>query len=84
MKANNFDVEPYFLNQGWKRYFDMLNGPIYPELLKHFWMKAKIFTKYEAKQEELQAIENNPRLKGKSRKEMGLIEFTVTPRTNYP
>ncbi|CAJ2645639.1 unnamed protein product [Trifolium pratense] len=78
LKANNFDVEPYFIKQGWKRYFEMLNGPIYPELLRHFWMKAKIFTKYEAKQEEKQAIERNPSLKGKSRKEMGLIEFTGT------
>ncbi|PNX55692.1 hypothetical protein L195_g049322, partial [Trifolium pratense] len=78
LKANNFNVEPYFVKQGWKRYFDMLNGPVYPELLKHFWMKAKIFTKYEAKQEEQQAIERNPSLKGKSRKEMGLIEFTGT------
>ncbi|PNX62123.1 hypothetical protein L195_g052811, partial [Trifolium pratense] len=57
---------------------EMLNGPIYPDLLKHFWMKAKIFTKYEAKQEELLAIEKNPRLKGKSRKEMGLLDFTGT------
>ncbi|XP_045791712.1 uncharacterized protein LOC123886441 [Trifolium pratense] len=78
LKANNFDMEPYFAHQGWNRYFEMLNGPIYPDLLKHFWMKAKIFTKYEAKQEELQAIEKNPRLKGKSRKEMGLIEFNGT------
>ncbi|PNX60221.1 hypothetical protein L195_g060078, partial [Trifolium pratense] len=55
-----------------------MNGPIYPDLLKHFWMKAKVFSKYEAKQEELLAIERNPSLKGKSRKEMGLLEFTGT------
>ncbi|PNX88526.1 hypothetical protein L195_g044632 [Trifolium pratense] len=78
LKANSYDVEPYFAYQGWNRYFEMLNGPIYPDLLKHFWMKAKIFTKYEAKQEELLAIEKNPRLKGKSRKEMGLLDFTGT------
>ncbi|XP_045791776.1 uncharacterized protein LOC123886505 [Trifolium pratense] len=75
LKANNYDMEPYFTYQGWNRYFEMLNGPIYPDLLKHFWMKAKIFTKFEAQLEELLAIENNPSLKGKSRKEMGLMEF---------
>ncbi|PNX56869.1 cullin-like protein, partial [Trifolium pratense] len=78
LKANGFDVKPYFIAQGWDKYFEMLNGPIYPDLLKHFWMKAKVFTKVEAKQEELLAIERNPSLKGKSRKEMGLLEFTGT------
>ncbi|PNX60705.1 hypothetical protein L195_g060314, partial [Trifolium pratense] len=55
---------------------NMLNGPIYPDLLKKFWMKAKAFDKVEAKQEELAAIERDPSLKGKSRKEMGLLEFS--------
>ncbi|XP_045809769.1 uncharacterized protein LOC123904122 [Trifolium pratense] len=78
LKANGYDVKPYFTSQGWDMYFEMLNGPIYPDLLRHFWMKAKVFTKVEAKQEELLAIERNPSLKGKSRKEMGLLEFTCT------
>ncbi|CAJ2644893.1 unnamed protein product [Trifolium pratense] len=56
----------------------MLNSPIYPDLLKKFWMKARVSSKYEAKQEELAAIERNPSLKGKTRKEMGLLEFTDT------
>ncbi|PNX85097.1 hypothetical protein L195_g041163 [Trifolium pratense] len=78
LKANGFDVKPYFSAQGWDRYFEMLNGPIYPDLLKKFWMKARVFTKVEAKQEELAAIERDPSLKGKTRKEMGLLEFTGT------
>ncbi|XP_045801129.1 uncharacterized protein LOC123895000 [Trifolium pratense] len=41
-------------------------------------MKARVFSKYEAKQEELAAIERDPSLKGKTRKEMGLLEFTGT------
>ncbi|PNX68453.1 cullin-like protein, partial [Trifolium pratense] len=48
LKANGFNVKPYFTSQGWDKYFEMLNGPIYPDLLKHFWMKAKVFTKVEA------------------------------------
>ncbi|XP_045798065.1 uncharacterized protein LOC123892318 [Trifolium pratense] len=78
LKANGFDVKPYFSAQGWDRYFEMLNGPIYPNLLKKFWMKARVFTRAEAKQEELAAIERDPSLKGKTRKEMGLLEFTGT------
>ncbi|CAJ2657512.1 unnamed protein product [Trifolium pratense] len=78
LKENGYDVKPYFSAQGWNKYFDMLNGPIYPDLLKKFWMKARVFSKYEAKQEELAAIERNPSLKGKTRKEMGLLEFTGT------
>ncbi|CAJ2651116.1 unnamed protein product [Trifolium pratense] len=78
LKENGYDVKPYFSAQGWNKYFDMLNGPIYPDLLKKFWMKARVFTKFEAKQEELAAIERDPSLKGKTRKEMGLLEFTGT------
>ncbi|CAJ2645570.1 unnamed protein product [Trifolium pratense] len=78
LKENGYDVKPYFSAQGWNKYFDMLNGPIYPDLLKKFWMKARVFSKFEAKQEELAAIERNPSLKGKTRKEMGLLEFTGT------
>ncbi|PNX60617.1 hypothetical protein L195_g060271, partial [Trifolium pratense] len=66
LKENGYDVKPYFSAQGWNKYFDMLNGPIYPELLKKFWMKARVFSKYEAKQEELAAIERDPSLKGKT------------------
>ncbi|PNX63909.1 cullin-like protein, partial [Trifolium pratense] len=40
LQANGFDVKQYFSSQGWDKYFDMLNGPIYPDLLKKFWMKA--------------------------------------------
>ncbi|CAJ2641640.1 unnamed protein product [Trifolium pratense] len=83
LKANGFDVKPYFITQGWDKYFDMLNGPIYPDLLKKFWMKAKVFDKHEAKKEELAAIERDHSLKGKTRKEMGLLEYTgVQIRSN--
>ncbi|MCI43007.1 hypothetical protein A2U01_0064244, partial [Trifolium medium] len=30
LKANDFDVEKFFKDQGWLKYFDMLNGPVYP------------------------------------------------------
>ncbi|PNX69079.1 hypothetical protein L195_g064271, partial [Trifolium pratense] len=44
LKENGYDVKPYFSAQGWNKYFDMLNGPIYPDLLKKFWMKARVFS----------------------------------------
>ncbi|MCI22255.1 cullin-like protein, partial [Trifolium medium] len=42
LKANDFDIEDLFIKQGWKRYFKMLNGPIYSRLVKEFWMKAQV------------------------------------------
>ncbi|PNX67221.1 cullin-like protein, partial [Trifolium pratense] len=62
LSANGFEVKQHFTSQGWDKYFDMLNGPIYPDLLKKFWMKAKVFDKHEAKKEELAAIERDPSL----------------------
>ncbi|MCI42972.1 cullin-like protein, partial [Trifolium medium] len=49
LKLNDFDIEELFLNQGWKRYFDMLNGPIYLNMVKEFWMKAQVFDEVSAR-----------------------------------
>ncbi|MCI07085.1 hypothetical protein A2U01_0028148, partial [Trifolium medium] len=78
LKVNGFDIEELFTNQGWKRYFDMLNGPIYTNMVKEFWMKAKVFDKVSAKLEEEELIKEDPSLKGKSREEMGLSAFNET------
>ncbi|MCI47587.1 cullin-like protein, partial [Trifolium medium] len=67
-----------FVKQGWKRYFDMLNGPIYTRMVKEFWMKAAVFDDVSARMEEEEAIRKDPKLQGKSRAEMGLSEFTGT------
>ncbi|MCI06047.1 hypothetical protein A2U01_0027102, partial [Trifolium medium] len=50
LKVNGFDIEDLFTNQGWKRYFDMLNGPIYTNMVKEFWMKAHVYDNVAAKQ----------------------------------
>jgi hypothetical protein len=57
----------------------MLNGPIYPYLVKDFWLRAEVFDK-DAANRELQAkIEEDPeKNKGKSREELGLEPFTGT------
>jgi hypothetical protein len=41
-------------------------------------MKAHVFTKGDAIQEEKNVVSKNPNLKGKSRTEMGLAPFTET------
>jgi hypothetical protein len=59
-------------------YFRGLNGPTYEELVKNFWVKAEVYDKEVAKLEEIEKINGDPSLKGKSRAEMGLKEFTRT------
>ncbi|MCI69055.1 NBS-containing resistance-like protein, partial [Trifolium medium] len=56
----------------------MLNGPIYSRMVKEFWMKAEVFDDVSARLEEEELIRNDPTLKGKSRTEMGLSEFSGT------
>ncbi|MCI32495.1 cullin-like protein, partial [Trifolium medium] len=78
LKINGFDVEEMFIKQGWKRYFDMLNGPIYTRLVKEFWMKASVYDEVSARMEEEELVRNNPKMKGKTREEMGLSKFSGT------
>ncbi|MCI04627.1 hypothetical protein A2U01_0025674, partial [Trifolium medium] len=78
LKVNGFDVEELSTNQGWKRYFEMLNGPIYTNMVKEFWMKARVYDNVASRTEEEQLIKKDPSLKGKSREEMGLSTFTGT------
>ncbi|MCI41303.1 cullin-like protein, partial [Trifolium medium] len=48
LRVNEFEIEDLFVKQGWKRYFDMLNGLIYSRLVKEFWMKAEVFDELSA------------------------------------
>ncbi|MCI50700.1 hypothetical protein A2U01_0071944, partial [Trifolium medium] len=43
LKANGFDVEHFFTDQGWSQFFDSLNGPVYPILVKDFWPRCEIY-----------------------------------------
>ncbi|MCI28666.1 hypothetical protein A2U01_0049868 [Trifolium medium] len=56
----------------------MLNGPIYTRMVKEFWMKAEVFDEVSARLEEEELIRKDPKLKGKSREEMGLNKFSGT------
>src|SRR3954467_6617816 len=42
LKANGFQWDARILEQGWSKYLDRLVGPIYPELVKDFWVHATV------------------------------------------
>jgi hypothetical protein len=66
------DIKGYYEAQGLMPYFNMLNGPIYEALVKHFWVRASVYDKAASEAEEKQKILLDPTLAGKSREEMGL------------
>jgi len=53
----------------------MLNGPTYEALVRHFWVRAKVYDKIASVAEESQMVLIYPELEGKSREEMGLKPF---------
>ena len=55
----------------------MLNGPTYKALVRHFWVRASIFDKKAAEEEERNLVLLYPELAGKSREEMQLEPFTA-------
>ncbi|KAK2450473.1 hypothetical protein QL285_009588 [Trifolium repens] len=82
LRVNGFpEARELFEKQDFMYYFDILNGPIYTELVKEFWMKASIITKesYTAKVKEL----IKEKLQGKSPKDMGLRSFVGTEIESY-
>ena len=68
----------YYEAQGLMDYFNMLNGPTYENLVRHFWVRAHVYDKKAAKLEETKKILIDPTLEGKSREEMGLEPFVDT------
>ena len=60
------------MEQGWEHYFNMLNGPIYSNLVYDFWRKSEVITLVDANVELQRVIDQNPmENKGKSRVELG-------------
>jgi len=64
---HGFDVSSYFLRHDLDIYFRMVNGPTYKELVKNFWVKAEVYDKKAAKLEEIDKINGDLSLKGKSK-----------------
>lgn len=53
----------------------MINGPTYPHLVKHLWVREEVFYELVACEELRLLVERESSLKGKSRKEVGLKKF---------
>lgn len=72
------DLRRYYEAQDLIDYFNMLNGPTYKTLVRHFWVRAHVYDKHAAKLEETDKVMINPSLECKTREEMGLEPFTCT------
>jgi len=59
-------------------YFNILNGPTYVNLIRHFCVRASVYDKKAAQQEMDEKVLIDPTLAGKSIEEMGLEPFTCT------
>lgn len=75
LRMNGYSLQDFFKFHGWMKYFDMLNGPTFPYLIKDLWVRAKVYDKDVAVIEEIQKFAKNEKIKGKSRAEMGLSKF---------
>jgi hypothetical protein len=78
LRVNGKDIAHFFMDQQWKNYFDMLNGFVYYDIVRNFWVKAYVFDEAAAKEEVRKIVEANKSLKGKSRAQLGLRPFRGT------
>ena len=78
LARHGVDVSNYFHVQGLEGYFGVLNSPTYEALVKEFWVRGEIYDIEATKLEELQKIEEDDSLQGKTREKMGFPEFTKT------
>jgi len=72
------DIKKYYEAHNLINYFDMLNGPTYMNLVRHFWVIAQVYDRKAAQLEMDEKVLIDPSLAGKTREEMGLEPFTVT------
>ncbi|RHN60096.1 hypothetical protein MtrunA17_Chr4g0021651 [Medicago truncatula] len=78
LERNGVDIKGYFSAQHMDDYFKMLNRPSYLNMVKDFWVRAEVYDRRDAEDEEAKLVKDNPTLKGKSRTEMGLRPFRGT------
>jgi hypothetical protein len=78
IRANGTDVAHRFMDQQWGNYFEMLNGLVYYDIVRNFWVKAYVFDEDDAKSEVQKMVKENPMLKGNTRVQMGLTPFRGT------
>jgi hypothetical protein len=75
LRVNGRDIEHLFIDQQWKNYFEMLNGFVYYDIVRNFWVKAYVSDQAAAKEEVRKKMEDDQSLRGKSRAHMGLRPF---------
>src|SRR4030066_1450477 len=74
--SEEYDVKHYFVHQNWMKYFEILNGPTYGELVKHLWVRAEVFDEEAAELERQQHICEDKSKMGMTREQLGLPKFT--------
>ena len=74
--GEDYDVKEFFKHQNWMRYFELLNGPTYGELVKHLWVRAEVFDEEAAELERQQLICEDESKMGLTREQLGLPKFT--------
>ncbi|CAL5196258.1 unnamed protein product [Lathyrus oleraceus] len=72
---NGYDSWSYFRVQEWSSFFDMLNEPTYPHLVRDFWVRAEVLYELSVSMEQSLLIQNDKSLKAKSGEEMVLKKF---------
>ena len=60
------------------KYFGMLNGPTYMNLVRHFSVRAQVYDRKASQMEMEEKVLIDPSLQGKTREEMGLEPFRCT------
>jgi len=67
------DIKEYYESRDLLHFFNMLNGPTYENVVKHFWVRASVYDKHAAKLEEAEKVLIDPSLEGKRRDGIGTI-----------
>jgi len=51
LSLNGCNIKEYYEYQDLIHYFNILNGPTYENLIRHFWVRASIYDKHATQQE---------------------------------
>lgn len=65
---NGYNLCRFFKTQEWSSFFDMMNEPTYPYLVKYFWVRARVFDESAAREELELLVNRDKHLKEKPRK----------------
>lgn len=47
-EVNGYSLKEHFKVQGWMQFFNILNGPTYPFLVKDFWVRVEVYDEVAA------------------------------------